>query len=165
MRIAQCLLAALLLSLCATPGLTQRGGHKAAGVDDDYNPGSPDGSTIGIGASAGTQRENAPLPPATDGRYDVQDPDWTQLPVVASHYPQQAFEQKVSGVVLLHCAISSNGSLSRCSTSDEKPAGVGFAKAALDMAPLFQMRRSDLDGHPVAYHTVSITIWFDLPAV
>ena len=168
MRLAHSLLAGLALSLLAAPGLAQRGGKSPGGVTDDYTAGSPDGFTIGIGVSAGTQRPTVATDATTaavlSGRYDVPNPDWVQFPVIAGHYPQQAFDKKVSGVVLLHCVIRSDGSLTRCLTTDEKPAGVGFAKAAMDMAPLFQMRGSDIDGRPVSGRTVAITLWFDLPA-
>lgn len=66
---------------------------------------------------------------------------WASAPTlwdVKDAYPPAAWEQGVSGEVVLDCTLQSNGTLSRCRVDSEAPTGYGFATAAMQLAAGFR---------------------------
>lgn len=161
MRMTRSMTIGLALSLIAGAGLAQRnvGGRAQMPRCTGDRCSTSSGWMVGVGAI-----QPNPVAKNAAAINDIANPDWIQLPVVASHYPERAFQQKASGMVLLHCTVRDDGYLEGCSVTSETPANLGFRKAALDMVPLYQMRRSTSAGDPVEGKTVSVPIVFDLPA-
>ena len=81
-------------------------------------------------------------------------------------YPKSARRHEVSGHVILTCEVLSDGRLTACKAEDEGPAGQGFGKAALKLAPKF-VRLTDPDtarGPARPAGIVHIPILFGIPS-
>jgi len=66
---------------------------------------------------------------------------WSKRPpdsAIFAHYPQAAFEERLSGVTLLECAATAEGRLADCTVVEEKPEGKGFAQASLAVMELYE---------------------------
>ena len=162
MRMTRSMAIGLALSLIAGAGLAQRnvGGRANMPRCTGDRCASGSGWTVGMGdiSTHNAAAKNAAVV------NDIANPDWIALPVVAAHYPDLAFRQRASGVVVLHCTVRDDGFLEGCGVTTETPANLGFRKAALEMVPLYQMRRATTAGEPVEGKGVSVPIVFDLPA-
>jgi TonB family protein len=77
------------------------------------------------------------------------------------HYPERARRMDKSGQVLMRCKVKTDGYLSACVITSEKPLGFDFGAAALSMAPLYQVGRRDNEPLPDG-RTVTIPIGFAL---
>lgn len=69
-------------------------------------------------------------------------PDWLKKPTgddLAWAYPERANRLGVDGKAVLECQVAVDGRLANCQVTQESPADMGFAKAALALAPQFQM--------------------------
>ncbi len=102
-------------------------------------------------------------------------PDVIEGPHVAPHvekhpsddemleaYPLVARQTGVPGLVVLLCTITADGHLTACQAK-ATPTRFGFEKAALKLAPKFQVRAVTDDGAPTAGTTMTIPIYFALP--
>ena len=78
-------------------------------------------------------------------------------------YPEFARVLNMPGRATLHCTISTLGIPEACSTNDEKPAGLGFGKAALSLASIFRLRPRTVDGVAVGGGVFEWIINFALP--
>jgi TonB family protein len=75
------------------------------------------------------------------------DPAWVQTPSwreMQAAFPPGA--QSDTGSVTLRCSVGSDGALSACAASYEKPTGQGFSEAALSLAPRFVMETPSASG-------------------
>lgn len=67
---------------------------------------------------------------------------WSKKPATSeifAHYPQAAFDERLSGVALLECAATAEGKLADCTVVEEEPAGKGFAAASLAVIDLYEI--------------------------
>ncbi|MET3663536.1 TonB family protein [Caulobacter sp. 1776] len=90
-------------------------------------------------------------------------PDWAAKPTgqdMARYYPAEAAKAKLEGMAVLDCGVTVEGRLSGCSVLREGPEQAGFGQAALQLAPIFQMKPATLDGKPTAGGKVRIPIKF-----
>jgi TonB family protein len=95
----------------------------------------------------------------------VVDPDWTRLPRssdLVRFYPHEALVREWPGSVVMRCRVGRLGAVAGCAIEREAPRGVGFGRAVLKMAPLFQMKPMSLSGRPVAGAFVRIPVTFKL---
>jgi len=65
---------------------------------------------------------------------------------LSSAYPKSADDRRIPGFVFMRCFVTPNGSLSNCEVKSEKPAGLGFGAAALEMTKLVQVAPYEKDG-------------------
>ena len=73
-------------------------------------------------------------------------PDWIAKPgpdAFSRYYPQVAYERGLGGQVTLACIVAASGSVRDCSVASETPQGVGFGKAAKELASLFPHEPAD----------------------
>jgi protein TonB len=66
------------------------------------------------------------------------------------------------GVVTISCTVTEKGALASCSTSDEDPAGFGFADAAVKISKFFKMKPKQVDGQSVAGGSFTTRIRFNI---
>ena len=93
-------------------------------------------------------------------------PDWLRKPdanTLARYFPPFATFLELGGFVRMTCTVNTDGTLKDCKVLSEKPAGLGFGEAAIEMAPDFAMRPETLDGTPVNGASVTIPITFATP--
>jgi TonB family protein len=96
----------------------------------------------------------------------ITNPDWIRKPgpdEFADYYPKVAWLFGLGGTVVITCKVSPDGGLTGCSTSEEAPAGFGFADAALQISRFFQMKPKTVDGKPVEGGSFSTRIRFSVP--
>lgn len=74
-------------------------------------------------------------------------------------YPERAWRLEKGGAVTLICRVEASGGLVHCGVASETPSDMGFAEAALKMAPLFRLAGSPEGLPPDA--VVAIPIKFD----
>jgi TonB family protein len=95
----------------------------------------------------------------------VTHPDWASLPNgadFARFYPRKASARGLDGMAVMRCRVEQTGALSACRLVRETPRGLGFGNATLQMAPLFRMKPTRVDGRPVGGGMVNIPIKFEL---
>lgn len=78
-------------------------------------------------------------------------------------YPPLAAKLGLPGRALLSCTVDALGMLVDCQVPFVAPKGLGFDRAALDLAPHFRMRPKIIDGRPVDGGNVRIPLSFRLP--
>jgi len=96
----------------------------------------------------------------------VTNPDWVSKPSgedVSRFYPPLPQMLGLSGRATVSCRVSELGILEGCTVSAETPAGMGFGRATLLLAPYFHMRPMSLDGVPVGGAQVNIPVRFAFP--
>jgi TonB family protein len=80
------------------------------------------------------------------------DPTWRVKPTgveVSRVYPFAARLAHLSGKVMLHCIVDSEGYLTECAVADETPTGAGFGNAALEITAYMQMNPGTWNGVPI----------------
>jgi TonB family protein len=77
-------------------------------------------------------------------------------------YPLGAEAASVWGRVVLQCKVAEDGRLRDCVVASETPQTWGFAKAALELVPLFQLTPPQ-GGPAVGGGEVTIPIEFETP--
>jgi len=86
-----------------------------------------------------------PAPPAPPRPSVITNPSWSRQPV--GEFPERAMSRGIeSGVVVLNCLVSPNGSLSDCNLVSETPSGAGFAQAAQAAARRARLSPRTVDG-------------------
>lgn len=96
----------------------------------------------------------------------VTTPDWLRKPTedeMKAQWPFEAARQGVGGRADIVCDIDIQGLLKDCVVVSETPAGMGFGKAALLLAPSFKMRPKRINGKPVEGGRVRIPVMFENP--
>jgi len=66
---------------------------------------------------------------------------WTKRPndsEIFALFPKEAFEQRLSGVTLLECVATAEGTFADCAVVEEKPEGKGFAQASIAVMALYR---------------------------
>jgi len=95
-------------------------------------------------------------------------PSWTHLPDsldVAQGFPPAAVAAHVAtGHVTLACEIAAQGRLSDCLVTRQDPDGLGFDKAALALAPRFQVSVWTDEGLPTVGGRVSVPFRYEAPS-
>ncbi len=97
------------------------------------------------------------------GGHVIANPDRIGAPsgeALSRAYPRAALSKRINGTATLNCRVTAEGRLTDCEIASEAPDGYGFGRAALSVAPLFEMRPGMVDGAPVAGFSVSIPIVF-----
>jgi periplasmic protein TonB len=112
-------------------------------------------------AAAATRPLADPLPRGEA----IEDPVWRSYPGQADImrlYPQRAVRQDLRGLTALECLVLPDGGLSDCVVADEKPAGFGFGRAALQLTPYFRLAGVAASGAPVAGRHVRVPVQWRL---
>lgn len=78
---------------------------------------------------------------------------------VRAVWPKEALQRRVGGRATIVCNVNAIGALFNCRVAEQKPAGLGFGQAALELAGLFHMKREVRGAHPADF-TVAIPINF-----
>ena len=84
-------------------------------------------------------------PPAAPQR----PPTWVAEPTedeIARVYPIDAFEDGMSGSVLLSCRERLDGTVDRCQVLEETPSDAGFGRAAVKLSRNFRLTPFTIDG-------------------
>ena len=103
---------------------------------------------------------------ATAAPAAITQPDWIRKPdgeSLARHYPPLATELTLPGYAVISCQVTTQGALTDCHADLERPLGMGFGQAAVNMAGDFRMKPQTLNGQPVEGGTVRIPIKFVSP--
>jgi len=104
----------------------------------------------------------ADMPVPTTGTHE---PDWKRKPTIqeiAAFYPREAVKARVTGKVVVQCAVDEEGLANSCSTVSEEPVGYGFSAAAVRLARLCEFTPKMVDGK-VTTGTVRIPFNFSIP--
>ena len=80
---------------------------------------------------------------------------------VAATYPTRARPAKVSGQVLLNCAVGDQSRLEKCKVLSETPLGYDFGSAAMKLAADFVAPATDSGGTSTKGDRTQITVAFD----
>lgn len=92
-------------------------------------------------------------------------PKWIAQPSTAQlikAYPDKALYASKSGYVLMQCAVKADGTMMDCKITEETPAGYGFGKAVLALAPLYRLAPAAADGARASDGTVNIPVDFKI---
>jgi TonB family protein len=125
---------------------------------------------IGTAAMAGPSDSAGPGPKRPDVSLPLEgvvtDPDWIETPngnEFAAYYPPVAAMLGLGGRVVVHCQVSTSGTLDDCTIANEAPVGLGFGEATLKISQYFRMKPMSVDGAPVAGGAINIPIRFAPP--
>jgi TonB family protein len=119
-----------------------------------------------LAAQAPPNGAPAPGAPARVGANVITQPDWLRRPdgaAMAEHYPKLATALGIAGYSVLSCTVGAEGQLTDCRANEERPKGLGFGRAAVELSSLFRMRPMTLNGRPVDGGKINIPIRFQLP--
>ncbi len=104
---------------------------------------------------------------APAGGARIYDPIWVSFPnaeEIGRRYPAAARGKGRNGAAMLDCLIGEDGALRDCRVASETPAGLGFGRAALKLAPLFRAGRANAHGWPAAGYRVRAPVEWSAPA-
>ncbi|HZZ37422.1 MAG TPA: TonB family protein [Caulobacteraceae bacterium] len=105
-------------------------------------------------------------PGGEDAAPPVVNVEWVRAPSgndIVNAYPELAWDRGKSGRATLSCVANDAGLLGSCSVVAEKPKGFGFGKAALRLAPKFQLAPASY-GQRMAGGHIQFAIDFKMPA-
>jgi len=91
---------------------------------------------------------------------------WIHRPTPAElqrFYPTPARMQGVTGMAMLACAVAADTQARRCHVLAERPPWEGFGAAALQMAKVFRIRPTLVDGKVYEKARVEIPVYFGTP--
>ncbi|HXQ17758.1 MAG TPA: TonB family protein [Caulobacteraceae bacterium] len=88
--------------------------------------------------------------------------DATELGRWASVWPEAAFQEHISGYVVLRCDIDRHGLAEWCQVATETPANKGFGAAALELRPTFKVKPAMGPDGPIDA-VMNIAINFKVP--
>jgi protein TonB len=94
---------------------------------------------------------------------DIRNPDWAEMPNgkdMARLYPPTT--DMPEGAAAMRCKVLANGVLQACAVLDERPAGLGFGRAALQVSRYFRLKTIQRDGRSIAGRTVVVPIQWRL---
>lgn len=97
----------------------------------------------------------------------ITQPDWLEKPSaedLAENYPALASHLGIGGLATISCSVNAQGLLVDCTTVAERPADLGFGRAAILMSSKFRMRPMTINGKPAEGGTVRIPLRFALPS-
>jgi len=140
-------------------------GDAARKLTHDFRGPLTDGNGVSIrGASVQIPFVFAPEMLA-DGQPTIGRPHWVHLPEavdMAAAFPPQATAAHVSvGHVALACDVIDGGRLTRCVVTRQAPDGMGFDKAALALAPSFQVSVWTDEGLPTVGGRIGVPIRYE----
>lgn len=93
-------------------------------------------------------------------------PDWVRKPSgddMANVFPKAAIDKRVGGQAVITCRVTVEGFLEGCKAVSEAPAGLGFGKAGLQLAPQFRMSPKIRGGKAVPGGEVTVPIVWTEP--
>lgn len=88
--------------------------------------------------------------------------DWETRPTgrdFERHYPRRAAEVGQSGVAILCCPVSPDGTLD-CVSAYESPDGAGFGEAGVAISRAFRMKAADASRFASSGERLRVPIWF-----
>ena len=97
------------------------------------------------------------------GDHMIDRPNWLKKPSgdeVSNAFPAAALQSGTAGQVLVRCRVTVTGSVAGCRILREKPEGMGFGAAVLNLSRLFQMKPAYEDGVAVEDGQVDIPVNF-----
>jgi TonB family protein len=113
------------------------------------------------------QQKPAPHRPGMPLAGVVTNPDWLLKPNgddVARAYPPIAMTLNLEGESTIKCQVTEAGAVEGCTVLSERPTGIGFGQAAIQLSSLFRMKPQTVDGTPVGGAEVTIPISFRMGA-
>lgn len=96
---------------------------------------------------------------------EIVDPSWASIPdgqTMGGAYPEFASRVEFAGEASLRCMAAPDGTLALCEVVSVSPAGLGFDRAALSLAPEFRLNPQQVDGEAIK-SSVRFTIRFRMP--
>lgn len=93
------------------------------------------------------------------------DADWLKRPSMEdlmTVWPEEAWKKGLGGKATLVCSVSLQGALFDCWVAEETPAGAGFGRAAMALAPQLLLKPATHDGKPVVSQ-IKVPINFRTP--
>jgi protein TonB len=109
-------------------------------------------------------REHAARTPAPPRIYNVVWESEASASEVQRAYPADARQAGIAGSAAVECVIAPDGRLHACSVVSETPAGHGFGRAALKLAPAFRAGSATASGWPTAGYRTRIPLkWSPSP--
>jgi hypothetical protein len=121
-------------------------------------------STIGLFAVIASACAAEARAAAGDELVFLNTPKWLSAPSAdqaAAAYPAG---RDRAGEVSLLCELKSDGGLKNCETQSEAPQGMGFARAAKSLTPLFKVDLSTLAGTKLSRVLITVPVRFPAPA-
>jgi TonB family protein len=79
---------------------------------------------------------------------------------MASYYPAEARRDHIAGVAALDCIVAADGRVD-CQVADERPADLGFARAAIAASRHYRLAPRTRDGAPTAGGRVHMCFTFE----
>ena len=112
-------------------------------------------SLLAAALASGQAPPPVPPPPVTQAPHVITAPKFESVPTAdqfARFYPERARRARITGAVLIRCAVTELGALTACQVLAEDPPGYDFGAAAIKMAGFFKLAPTPY-GQPAAFTT------------